>query len=81
MRRLASVGVFVVGGDLLKLIHVLAFIPFLGVLGGIFFANRVEPYVIGLPFILFWIVAWVVLTSVLMTVIYMLDPANKEESR
>ena len=69
------------GGDLLKLIYVLAFIPFLGVLGGIFFANRVEPYVIGLPFILFWIVAWVVLTSVLMTVIYMLDPANKEESR
>ena len=65
----------------MKLIHVLAFIPFLGVLGGIFFANRVEPYIIGLPFILFWIVAWVVLTSVLMTVIYMLDPANKEESR
>ena len=65
----------------MKLIHVLAFIPFLGVLGGIFFANRVEPYVIGLPFILFWIVAWVVLTSVLMTVIYMLDPANRKESR
>ena len=69
------------GGDFVKLIYVLAFIPFLGVLGGIFFANRVEPYIIGLPFILFWIVAWVVLTSVLMTVIYMLDPANKEESR
>lgn len=81
MRRLESVGFRFSGGDFVKLIYVLAFIPFLGVLGGIFFANRVEPYVLGLPFILFWIVAWVVLTSVLMTIIYMLDPANKEESR
>ena len=65
----------------MKLIHVLAFIPFLGVLGGIFFANRVEPYILGLPFILFWIVAWVILTSGLMALIYKLDPANREESR
>ena len=65
----------------MKFIHVLAFIPFLGVLGGIFFANRVEPYILGLPFILFWIVAWVILTSGLMALIYKLDPANREESR
>ena len=63
----------------MKLIHVLAALPFLGILGGIFFANRVEPFVLGMPFILFWIVLWVVLTSGIMAVIYRLDPANKED--
>jgi hypothetical protein len=62
-----------------KLIHLLAALPFLGILGGIFFANRVEPFVLGLPFILFWIVLWVVLTSGIMAVIYRLDPANGED--
>lgn len=59
--------------------YVLAALPFLGILGGIFFANRVEPYVLGMPFILFWIVLWVVLTSAIMGVVYRLDPANKED--
>jgi hypothetical protein len=62
-----------------KLIRVLAALPFLGILGGIFFANRVEPFVLGMPFILFWIVLWVVLTSGIMAVVYRLDPANKED--
>ena len=57
----------------------LASLPFLGILGGIFFANRVEPFVLGMPFILFWIVLWVVLTSGIMAIIYRLDPANKED--
>ena len=57
----------------------LAGLPFLGILGGIFFTNRVEPYVLGMPFILFWIVLWVVLTSAIMGVVYRLDPANKED--
>lgn len=61
------------------LIYVLAALPFLGILGGAAFANRVEPFVLGMPFILFWIVMWVVLTSVIMAVIYVLDPANKED--
>jgi Protein of unknown function (DUF3311) len=65
-----------------KLIHVLGVLPFLGILGGIFFANRVEPFVLGLPFILFWILTWVILTSVIMAAIYFLDPANKgDEAR
>jgi hypothetical protein len=62
-----------------KLIYVLAALPFLGILGGIFFANRVEPFVLGMPFILFWIVLWVVLTSGIMAIVYHLDPANKED--
>ena len=53
-------------------------LPFLGLLGGIPFVNRVTPFVLGLPFILFWIVLWVVLTSLIMWVIYSLDPVNRE---
>lgn len=28
------------------------------------FVNRIEPRILGLPFLLFWIVAWVALTPV-----------------
>lgn len=63
----------------MKLIYLLAALPFLGLLGGMVFANRVEPLVLGLPFVLFWILTWVVLTPVVMGVVYVLDPANRED--
>ena len=59
-------------------IYILGVLPFLGLLGGLPFANRVHPFVLGLPFILFWIVLWVVLTAVIMAVIYALDPINRD---
>ncbi len=65
----------------MKLIHLLAALPCLGILVGITFANRVEPFVFGLPFILFWIVMWVVLTSIIMAVVYRLDPTNREDGQ
>lgn len=61
----------------MRLRHLLGVLPVLGMLGGVWFADRTEPYVLGLPFILFWMVAWVVLTSVVLAVIYRLDPANR----
>lgn len=39
----------------------LAGIPFAALTVGACFVNRVEPRILGLPFLLFWIVAWVVL--------------------
>ena len=57
----------------MKLIHGLSALPFIGILAGIFFANRVEPYVLGLPFALFWITLWVLLTALIMAVVYRLD--------
>ena len=51
----------------------LALLPAIGLVVGIPFANRVEPYVLGLPFLLFWIVAWVVATSAIMGTIWLLD--------
>ncbi|MBE3570443.1 MAG: DUF3311 domain-containing protein [Bacillales bacterium] len=63
----------------MKGIRSLMLLPFLGILGGIPFANRVTPYIIGLPFILFWIVVWVIMTSIIMAIVYRFDPKVKEE--
>lgn len=57
----------------------LAVLPFLGILGGVPFLNRVTPLVLGMPLILAWIVLWIVLTALIMTVIYWCDPANRDE--
>ncbi len=57
----------------MKLTHALSALPFLGILGGIFFSNRVQPYVLGLPFALFWVTLWVLLTALIMGIVYRLD--------
>jgi hypothetical protein len=51
----------------------LAIIPAAATLGAPFVANRVEPFVLGMPFLLAWIVGCGVLTSVTLAVIYTLD--------
>jgi hypothetical protein len=63
----------------MKLYRWLAVLPTLGMLGGLPFANRVNPYVFGMPFLLAWIVAWVIATSIIMAVIYQLDRARDTE--
>jgi hypothetical protein len=60
--------------------HLLAGLPCIGLLGGLPFVNRVEPFVLGLPFILFWIVAWVVATSVIMGIVWKLDERANQRS-
>jgi hypothetical protein len=65
----------------MKGIRWLMVLPFLGILGGIPFANKVAPYVLGMPFILFWLVAWVILTSAIMAIVYRFDPEVREEER
>jgi hypothetical protein len=51
----------------------LAALPAVLMLGGVPFANRVEPYVLGVPFLLAWIVGCVVLTSPVMALVHWLD--------
>src|SRR5579863_2008075 len=58
----------------------LAALPFLAILVGTAFVNRVEPLVFGMPLVLAWLVAWVILTAVIMAIIFVYDPANKEGS-
>ena len=35
---------------------------------------------LGMPLILTWIVYWIVLTSVIMAIIYLFDPANRDRT-
>ena len=60
------------------LLRVLAALPFIGILLGVPFVNRVEPLVLGMPFVLAWIVMWVVLSAIIMAVVYRLDPSNRQ---
>jgi len=61
----------------------LAVLPFLGMLVGPYFLNRVEPFILGLPFLLAWLVFCVIATSAIMALIYITDPQNRapEEGR
>ena len=53
--------------------HVLALVPLLALLFAPYIANRIEPRILGMPFLLGWIVVWVLLTSVVMAIILRLD--------
>ncbi|MBV8447211.1 MAG: DUF3311 domain-containing protein [Hyphomicrobiales bacterium] len=55
----------------------LGVLPFIGLVIGPFFVNRVTPTILGMPFLLAWIVAWILLTALIMAVIYGLDPDNR----
>ncbi len=58
----------------------LAALPFLGILVGVPLLNQVQPLVLGMPLILAWIVMWIVLTAVIMGIIYLCDPANRDSA-
>src|SRR6185369_3085188 len=53
--------------------HLLALVPLLALLFSPYIANKLEPRILGMPFLLGWIVVWVLLTSVVMFVIQRLD--------
>jgi uncharacterized membrane protein YhaH (DUF805 family) len=54
-------------------------IPFLAIVGAFPFYNRAEPFILGFPFLYFWIFLWIVLTPLSMFIGYKLDPENKKE--
>lgn len=53
--------------------RLLVAVPMLAILGAPWMANRVEPRILGLPFLLAWIVGGVLLTSLVMWGILALD--------
>ena len=55
----------------------LAVLPFVGMLGGPFAFDRVEPFVLGLPALLAWLVGCVIATTAIMALVYLADPANR----
>ncbi len=62
----------------MKHVKWLGLLPFLGMLGGPFVLNRVEPMVLGMPLLLAWLVGCVVASSAIMGLIYLCDPARSE---
>lgn len=59
--------------------HFLTIFPLLALTIGIYYANSVEPYIMGLPFLMFWIVSWVVITALIMLLINILDSKHSKE--
>ncbi|MBN6886708.1 uncharacterized protein DUF3311 [Cytobacillus horneckiae] len=54
-------------------------IPFIGMAFCLPWVNRIEPYVLGLPFILFWIVLWMVLSSAILYIVYRIEYGKEEK--
>ena len=55
--------------------YALAAIPIAMLTVGIPFANRIEPRVFGLPFLLAWIIVWILLTPLFLTLVERGEPA------
>jgi hypothetical protein len=51
---------------------VLALVPVVALVAGLPFVNRLQPVVLGLPFLLFWILGWVLVTPIFLGVAYVL---------
>jgi hypothetical protein len=62
----------------LKPLYFLVFIPVVAFLIGVPLANRIELYVLGLPFLMFWIVLWVILSSLTILILYRFDQHDEE---
>jgi hypothetical protein len=52
---------------------ILGAIPFVTMVFALPLVNRIEPIILGLPFLLFWLLAWVVLTPVILALAYKLE--------
>ena len=55
----------------------LGLVPWLALLVGMPFVNRVEPFILGLPLPLAWATGCTVLSAATLLVVYRLDPANR----
>jgi membrane protease YdiL (CAAX protease family) len=56
---------------------VLAFIPFVAMCFTVPLWDRIDPMVLGLPFNLFWLIAWVLLSSLCLAIAYRRERARE----
>jgi len=56
-----------------KLALLLGAIPFLTLVFALPLVNRIKPVILGLPFILFWILLWVALTPLVLFAAYKIE--------
>jgi hypothetical protein len=60
---------------------VAALVPVIALVAALPFANRLEPLVLGLPFLLFWMLAWVLATPLFLALAYLLLRAPDDRRR
>ena len=58
-----------------------AFVPALALVAGLPFVNRLEPVVLGLPFLLAWILGWVLATPLFLAAAYALTSRDSGQGR
>jgi len=58
-----------------------AALPFVGLCFTVSLWDRVQPMVLGLPFNLFWLMAWIVLTSVCLRIVYRIETRRESADR
>ncbi len=63
-----------------RLAFAVAVIPVLVLIAGLPFVNRPDPVVLGLPFLLLWIVGWVAVTPLFLGAAYLLAGGGDEPS-
>lgn len=56
-----------------RLALMLGAIPFITLVFALPLVNRIHPIVLGLPFLLFWILLWVALTPLILFLAYQLE--------
>jgi len=60
----------------------LGLIPFAGMCFSVSFWDRIEPMLFGMPFNLFWLICWIVLSSSCLWAAYKLETArDKRDAR
>jgi hypothetical protein len=58
----------------------LALIPFVAMCFSVALWDRVQPMLLGIPFNLFWLILWVVLTPLFMWAVYRLEAARRKRN-
>ncbi len=56
----------------------LALVPFIAMCFSVSLWDRVQPVLLGIPFNLFWLILWIVLTPLCMWAAYHLEAARRE---
>ncbi len=51
-------------------------IPFVAMCFTVFLWDQVRPFVLGLPFNIFWIILWILITPIIMSFAYRLERAR-----
>lgn len=59
---------------------ILTLIPFFWTIAMIPFVNRVKPFVFGLPFLAFWLVAGIFVAFICLTIVYKIDSKTNQDS-